>query len=130
MDIFNTYAVDEAKELNGTWMEVGDAEFLIARAGNKAYVKLLGKEVERNQKALDRKDEAAEALSDRIMIDVLAETVLMGWRNVSFKGEALEYTPENARMLLGLKEFRREVNKLADDFNAFKAKEEESAVKN
>ena len=75
MDIFNTYAVDEVKELNGTWVPLGDAKFLVARAGNKAYVKMLGKEVERNQKALDVKDEAADALSDRIMIDVIAETI-------------------------------------------------------
>lgn len=130
MDIFSTYAVDETKEQSGTWMEVGDAKFLVARAGNKNYVKMLGKEVEKNQKALDRKDDAADALSDKIMIDVLASTILLGWENVSFKGETLEYSKENAKMLLALKEFRREIMKLADDFNAFKLAKEAEEVKN
>lgn len=130
MDIFNTYAVDETKELNGTWMPLGDSKFLVARAGNKAYVKLLGKEVERNQKALDAKDDAADALSDRIMIDVLVQTVLLGWENVSYQGKPLEYSKENAKMILAHKEFRREIMKLSDDFNAFKAAKEEEEVKN
>lgn len=130
MDIFNTYAVDETKELNGTWMPLGDSKFLVARAGNKAYVKMLGKEVERNQKALDAKDDAADALSDRIMIDVLVQTVLLGWENVSYQGKPLEYSKENAKMILAHKEFRREIMKLSDDFNAFKAAKEEEEVKN
>lgn len=130
MDIFSTYAVDETKEQSGTWMEVGDSKFLVARAGNKGYIKMLGKEVERNQKALDRKDDAADALSDKIMIDVLAATILLGWENVSFKGKDLEYSKDNAKMLLGFKEFRREIMKLADDFNAFKAEQEAEEVKN
>lgn len=130
MDIFNTYAVDETKELSGTWQPLGDSEFLVARAGNKAYVKLLGKEVERNQKALDMKDEAADALSDQIMINVMAETVLLGWKNVKFKGEVMEYSKENARTLLTIKDFRREIAKFSEDFNAYKAAKEEEAVKN
>lgn len=130
MDIFSTYAVDESKEQNGTWMEVGDAKFLVARAGNKAYVKQLGKEVERNQKSLDRKDDAADALSDKIMVDVLADAILLGWENVSYKGEPLEYSKANAKMLLAHKEFRREIMKLADDFNAFKLQQEAEDVKN
>lgn len=130
MDIFNTYAVDEAKELNGTWMPLGDAKFLVARAGNKAYVKMLAKEVERNQKALDMKDEAADELSDRIMIDVLAKTILLGWENVSFQGKSLEYSEENVKMVLKHKEFRRQIAQMADDFSAFKAAKEEEDVKN
>jgi hypothetical protein len=130
VDIFSTYAVNEDKEQNGTWMEVGDAKLLVARAGNKAYIKMLGKDVERNQKALDRKDDAADALSDKIMVDVLATTILLGWENVSFKGKPIEYSKDNAKMLLGFKEFRREVMKLADDFASFKAEQEAEEVKN
>lgn len=130
MDIFSTYAVDEGKELNGTWMEVGDSKFLVARAGNKHYVKMLGKMVETNQKALDRKDDAADALSDKIIIDVMAKTVLLGWENVSYQGQVMLYSEENAKTLLALKEFRREVMKLSDDFNSFKAQQEAEAVKN
>jgi len=130
VDIFSTYAVDEVKEQSGTWMDVGDSKLLIARAGNKAYVKMLSKQVERNQKSLDRKDDAADALSDKIMVDVLANTILLGWEGVSYKGEVMEYSVANAKTLLTHKEFRREVMKLADDFNSFKLQQEVEEVKN
>lgn len=130
MDIFSTYAVDEAKEQNGTWLEVGDAEFLVARSGNKAYVKLLGKEVERNQKVLDRKDDKADEVSDKIMIDVLAATILLDWKNVSYKGESLPYSKDNAKTLLAHKEFRHEIMKLSSDFNSYKLAQEAEEVKN
>lgn len=130
MDIFATYAVNEELETNGTWMEVGDAEFLVARAGNPAYAKLFSKEYERNQRALERKDEAADKLAEKLMIKVIAKTILLGWKNVKFKGEDLPYSTENAEMLLGIKDFRREIVKLADDFDAFKAQKEAEDEKN
>jgi hypothetical protein len=121
VDIFATYAVDEDKELNGAEVSIGDAKFTIARAGNKNYVKLLQKEVEKNQKALDAKDDSADKLSDRIMIDVIAETVLLGWEGVTYKGQPFEYSKTNARELLSHKEFRREIMKRSDDFSSFQA---------
>lgn len=130
MDIFKAYAVDENKELNGKWMPLGDAKLLVARAGNRKYVKMLGTEVELHQKALDVKDEAADALSDRIMVKVLANTILLGWENIKYDGAELEYSLENAVKLLSLKEFRREVMKMADDFNAFKLAQQEESEKN
>lgn len=123
-DIYAEYATNEDLENGGTWMELGDAKFLIARSGNKKYVRKLSKAVERNKKLLDRGDDAADKLSEQIMVETLAETVLLGWEGVAFKGEALPYSQENAKMLLGIKDFRRQVMELADDFSAFKAEEE------
>ena len=57
------------------------------------------------------------------MVSVLAESILMGWDNVTFKGETLEYNLENAKKLLGIKEFRRLVASLADDVENFKVAE-------
>lgn len=76
MDIFATYAVNEDLENNGTWMEVGDARFLIARAGNRAYAKMFTKEYERNQKALERKDDSADKLAEQIMVKVDRKSVV------------------------------------------------------
>lgn len=130
LDIFAQYATNEIAENEGTWVEHGDAKFLVARAGNRQYVKMLSNLVDKNQKLLDKKDEAADNLSDKIMVDVLASTILMGWENVGFKGEQLEYSAENARKLLSIKDFRQEVLKWANDINNFKAQEEAEAVKN
>lgn len=129
IDLFEQFATDENLEVSGTWVEYGEAKFLVARLGNRKYAKKLTAAVERNQKLLDRKDDAAEALSDKIMIDTLAETILLGWEGVKFKGVDLPYSVENAKMVLGLKDFRREIMKMAEDMEAYKVKQEEEAGK-
>lgn len=126
-DVFAEYATDTALENEGTWMELGEAKFLIARSGNKNYTRQLTRAVERHKKLLDRKDDAADKLSDEIMVNVLAETVLLGWEGVAFKGEALPYSVDNAKKLLGIKDFRRQIMELADDFDAFKVAMEKEA---
>jgi hypothetical protein len=130
LDIFAQFATDETLEENGTWFQIGGgARVLVARAGNRKYAKMLTKEVERNKKALDLNDDAADKLSEEIMIGVIAETILLGWENVSFKGEDLEYSVANAKKLLAVKDFRKAVAQFADDVSAFKFKETEEQGK-
>ena len=130
LDIFAQFATDETLENNGTWVELGEAKFLIARSGNRKYAKLLSKAVERNQKTLDLKNDAADKLSEQIMIDVIAEAILLGWEDVGFKGQALTYSIDNAKLLLSVKDFRAQIMKLAEDAEAFKVKEEVDQAKN
>lgn len=130
MDIFAQYATNETREVQGAWVEHGDAKFLIGRAGNSKYIKLFAAEIEKNQQLLDKKDDAADALSEKIMMKVMVETVLLGWENVSFKGKPLTYSKANAELLLGVKDFRRLVTKWSDDINNYKVKEEEAQAKN
>lgn len=130
LDIFAQYATDETLENNGTWFELGaGAEVLVARAGNRKYGKLLTKEVERARKVLDLADDVAEAKSDEIMVDVLANTILLGWKGLQYKGEAIEYSVENAKKLLAHKDFRKAVAQFADDVEAYKIKEEQAQGK-
>lgn len=131
LDVFLEYAVDEAKEVDGVWKDLtATAKVLVARAGNKKYARLLSSEVEKNQRALDLKTEAAEALSDRIMIDVLAQTVLLGWEGIKFKGQDLPYSRDNAKMLLAVKDFRGVISRLAADFANYRVAQEEALGKN
>lgn len=130
LDIFAQFATDETLEENGTWFPIGGgARVLVARSGNRKYAKLLTKEVERNKKALDLNDDAADKLSEEIMIGVIAETILLGWEDISFKGEVLEYNVANAKKLLAVKDFRKAVAQFADDVSAFKFKETEEQGK-
>ncbi len=130
LDIFAQFATDETLEENGTWFPIGGgARVLVARSGNRKYAKLLTKEVERNKKALDLNDDAADKLSEEIMISVLAETILLGWEDISFKGEVLEYNIANAKKLLAVKDFRKAIAQFADDVSAFKFKETEEQGK-
>ena len=130
LDIFAQFATDETLEENGTWFQIGGgARVLVARSGNRKYGKMLTQAVERNKKALDLNDDAADKLSEEIMISVLAETILLGWEDISFKGEVLEYNVANAKKLLAVKDFRKAIAQFADDVSAFKFKETEEQGK-
>jgi hypothetical protein len=129
MDIFNLYATNIAQEAEGkpfTKEFGGDATFLIARSGNPKYARLLNAAYEANKAILDDKTtdaarEAAQACSDKIMIDVMAKSVLLGWTgNVKYQGADLPYSVENAAKLLALSEFRKLVGTLSDNFKNYR----------
>lgn len=125
VDLFEQFATDDSKEIDGVYVEYMGYEFLIARLGNRKYGKKLTALVERHDKALSRKDEAADKLNDDLMIETLAETILLGWKGeITFKGESLAYSVDNAKKLLTMKDFRKEVVKMADDMEAYKAQQE------
>ena len=130
LDIFSAFATNADTEVNGTEVEFSSTKFLVARAGNPKYSKLLTKLVEKNQKALDLKDESADALSDRILIEVIASTVLLGWDKLNYKGKELAYSIENAKLVLSHKDFRKEVARMSDDIDNYRAVMEVEQEKN
>ena len=95
-DIFAAFATDENLENNGATFQLGGGStLLIARGGNRRYSKAITKAVEARRVELDGEDAASEKASDEIMIGVMAETILLGWQNLSFKGEEMgEYSVE------------------------------------
>lgn len=123
-DVFEQLATDEGKETGGTWFPLGDGKLLVARSGNANYGKKLSEAYERNRVILDSKTPAADELSKTVMIDVMAETILLGWDGIGYKGKALDYSVENAKLLLSVGDFRRQVVKFSEDFEAFKLKVE------
>lgn len=131
LDIFKSFATDETAELEGKWIKLGDeAEILVARAGNKRYSKLLTQEYQKNKRLLDKKDDAAEELSVTIMVDAMARTLLVGWKNLSFKGTPLAYSVDNAKLLLSVKDFRELVLGHASAAETFRVEDEAEAAKN
>jgi hypothetical protein len=129
-DVFAQYATDESAENEGVWILRGTAQFRVARSGNRAYGKELTRVMEQNKTLLDMKDEAAEKLAEKLMVEVMARTILVDWKGVHFQKKPMDYSFENAVTLLSVKDFRRMINGLADDMSLFKAKLEEDQVKN
>lgn len=125
LDIFAAYATDEELEDSGAWVPFGPAKLLIARMGNRRYSKALNELVVKNQAALDVGDDAADALSDKIHVEVMADTILLGWENLGFKKKPVQYSREMAIELLKIRDFRREVIRLSNDASAYRAKLEE-----
>ena len=123
MDLFTSFATDENAELNGAWRDIGQgASLLVARAGNRHYAKALTLAVEQNRPILETRGEVAEEKSDEIMVGVLADTILLGWKGVKFKGKDFPYSKENARTVLKMRDFRALVQRLADEAEAYREK--------
>jgi hypothetical protein len=129
-DVFEMYATDETAEVEGVEMSIGDAKFLIARSGNKNFSKKLSKLYTKHQRVLERKDDVSDKLSDSVMVECIAETILLGWEGVSFKGKELPYSVDNAKMLLEFKDFRKQIMGLAEDFDSYKSVKEAEEEKN
>jgi hypothetical protein len=126
LDIFKQFATDDSLENNGTWFEIGGgASLLVARNGNRKYARIISKLVEQHRKVLDLDDELSEKKNEEIMIEAMANALLLGWKNIEYKGEKLEYSVENAKKLLAIRDFRSLVMRLSDDTNAYRLKEDE-----
>jgi hypothetical protein len=137
MDFWSEYATDTKAENEGKEFDWGGGvKLVIARAHNPTYTRLLASLYEKNKEALDKKSTpedlaAAEVLSNKIMAEVMAKSILLGWSGpVTFKGEPLPYSSANAQKLLELKDFQNEVAKRAADFRNFRFETEEADAKN
>jgi hypothetical protein len=129
MDIFAQFATDPAKEIEGTWKQIGNAKFLIARWGNTRFQKRLQKLMEQNKHTLDQKTDESDKLGEALLIDAMSTTILLNWENVEYKGAPLSYEAKNVVTVLNHKDFRAEIVKLAEDFESYKAEEEAKAKK-
>ena len=123
-DIFEHFATDEQLECTGVWHELdkaSGARVRVARSGNRAYAKALTQAVELNRTALDAGGELAEARSDAILVEVMAQTVLLDFEGLSYRGQTMPYSQANARVLLGVKDFRKRISQWAEDASRYRA---------
>lgn len=139
MDIFSLFATDAKSEEKGrafTKEFGGKSTFIIARSGNRSYTRDIQAQFEAHRHTLELKDtpeqqQESDDLSFKIMGEVMARTILLGWSGeVSYKGVPVEYSYENAVMLLKHKEFRAKINQLADDYRKFLVEAQEKDEKN
>ena len=72
----------------------------------------------------------AEKAGEDFTVELMAETILLGWQDVAYMGAPIEYSKENARKLLAIRDFRAEVAKFADSIEYFRLKVEDEQVKN
>lgn len=128
LDIFEAYATDEDAENNGRWFPLGKGGHVkVARTGNENYSKLFKKLVEAKEADLNEGGPAADALANEILLQVESQTVLVDWKGIGFQGKQVEYSPEMAKTMLGVKDFRRKINALAGSFENYRIREEQQA---
>lgn len=128
MDIFATFATDEVAESEGRWFPLSKkAKVLVARTGNPNYIKALRQRMKDNQIDPEDNSDENEKLVTSLVVDTMAETILLGWKGLEYKGKALEYSKENAVTLLEVKDFRKRIGNIADSAESFRLKDEEEA---
>lgn len=133
MDIFKTFATDEKLEIEGRWVDFdGETSFKIARYPNKHFSKLFSKEYKAHKRALESKSADSEAVAEKIMVEVMAKTILLDWKGpVKMNDKDLgDYTVEKGIQVLKIKEFQAWVQEQANDTDAFKIHQESLDEKN
>lgn len=137
MDIAK-FRSDSRAEDEGLWVPLdGDggpdgARLKLARIGNRRYREAMQRRMKPYRRAL-RAGTLDEATAEAVTAEVLAETVLLDWRNLDLDGQRLAYSVETARRLLAdpaFRDFRDLVVELAGDMEVYRAREIEDAEKN
>jgi len=131
MDVFKTFAVDKKKEVEGVWFDVAEGgRVKIARINNQAYRDAFRRRTVAAEQAV-RLKVLDEASAERVLIDTLAEAILVDWEGFTAEGEEFPYTFENAQTLLTeLTVFRDFVVTCSDQLNAFKLYSDETSEGN
>jgi len=125
MDIFNTYATDEVAEVEGRWFPLDKkTKVLVARTGNPNYLKAIRQRMKDAQIDTEDSSEENEKLVSDLIVETMAETILLGWKGVTLKGEELTYSKANAIRALSIKGFRTRISGIADKLESFRIKEE------
>jgi hypothetical protein len=126
MDIFDVYATDETAEVEGRWFPLDKkTKVLVARTGNANYLKAIRQRMKAAQIDTEDQSDDNEKLVTDLIIETMAETVLLGWKGMSMKGEELTYSKTNAMKALAVKGFRARISSIADKLESFRVKEEE-----
>ena len=127
MDIYELFATDAKLETSGRWVSLGkDAKVLVARASNDRFTSRMKHLLKKH--GVDLQDSSKENLDllEKLVQDATAEAILLGWENLSFQGQALEYSKENALKLLAIKDFRNKISKLSDEMSGYLVAEQEA----
>lgn len=141
MDIFATFATDEAAEEAGVvhFLVAGktdpavDPWIRVARIGNAAYSKKVASTYEalQAQKKAERLTETEmEIRSKNAMTEVFAETLLMGFGNLKFQGAALPPGKDSHLIFLRVKDFRELVVTKASEVEHYRLADKEAAAGN
>lgn len=125
----STFATDLDLEENGVWVDIGDGgQLLVARMGNPRYLEVV-RRISRPHKNRIRTKSINEELSDDILIQAMAEAILLDWKGLEDdKGKPIKYSKEAAYELMkGMRDFRNLVVEIASEQAAFRREENEAA---
>lgn len=132
MDLYQHFATDEQKEVEGAWIPLSEtARIRIARMGNPQYaacVKRLALPF-RSGGVLD--EDIPDSVWKQITREAAAETILVDWEGVTRDGEPLPYSKEEAlKLLTARKDFYGLVLTAAQNMDNFRVRAQKQLEKN
>ena len=145
MDLYSTFAVDEARMSTGVWRilepttdfpveesEIGDrCAVLVASMDNPKYRKTIEQKMKPH--VMRRGIEIKPEIRERITAEALAEVVILDWRNFEIAGKQVPYSHEKVVEFLTQPKWIRLKERflgMIGDSDVFKAEQEEAVVKN
>lgn len=118
---FGKFELDEVAEVEGIWKELGGgARIKVARSMNPKFREVFRKKSEPYIEAINARV-LDEETSQRLLIETMAETILLTWEGFTEDGKEVEPTvQEKTRILTKYKAFRELVSSISDDREKFK----------
>ena len=134
--LYDAFSTDRKAEVEGVILEYpdcGDVEIRIARAGgeNKRYLKALER-IQKKYRSQLRTDTLSIEQARRIHQEVFAETIILGWKNVTDRdGNDLPFTRENClKLFQDLPALWEDIFEQANSITLFRESLREEAAKN
>lgn len=128
MDI-SKFQTNKSAEEEGVWVDVdgNGTKIKVARINNPRYKKYFQK-ITKPYKRQIRNGTLAEELAEKLLVDALANTILIDWQGFTRGGEPFPYSVDNARSFLQESaDFRDFVSDAANEMENFRAEELEDA---
>ncbi len=130
MEIVKQFAVDNEKAAHGVWVPISqDARLKIARTNNPNFRRVFRKLIAPYTAAI-RTNSLSDDLDEKIMVQAMAETILVDWQGITENGEPVPYTVEKAKEYLMHEPFREMVSTFSRDLELFKQAQDEETEKN
>ena len=131
LNLKKTFLTDKSKENQGVWVDLGEgARLLIARHGNERF-KLRYQELTAPYAAAIRTKTLSEAVAEKILKQILAETILLDWEGiVDDDGNPVPYSVEKAMEFLDIPDFRSFVEEMSKEQALYRKELEAQAEKN
>lgn len=130
-DLAREYKFNEKAEIEGLWESLGaEAQILVAAWNNPNYEKAfidLPKNVVRRM----NRGKLTEKEDHDIMVKIIADTILLDWKNLTDEGKVIKYSKAAAiKMLDKYSRFYRTVVEIAHDESRYQEEELEDEIKN
>ena len=131
------YGQDLTKVNEGVWFDssmIPGLSMKIAKVGNTEYEKLLRKLYKPYRKTLQKGKDLDTAITDKIMAEVIAKTIVLDWKGMPGENESeVPFSVEECQSLVldpELREFKEEILEFADDSARFELEMDEETEKN